>query len=43
MMNGVVFAVLWVVISALGELGAKAWINSAPNGAGPYFGRNNFV
>jgi len=38
MMNGVVFAVLWVVISALGELGAKAWINSAPNGAGPYFG-----
>ncbi len=38
MANMVLFGVLWVVISLLGEWGVTAWINSAPNGAGPYFG-----
>lgn len=32
------FGVLWVVISLLGEYGVTAWINSAPDGSGPYFG-----
>ncbi|MCL5971813.1 MAG: cytochrome c oxidase subunit II [Firmicutes bacterium] len=33
-----VFGLLWVVISLLGEWGATTWINSAPDGTGPYFG-----
>lgn len=38
MANVVLFGILWVVFSLLGEWGASIWINSAPNGAGPYFG-----
>lgn len=34
----VLFGILWVVGSLLGEWGATAWINSSPNGTGPYFG-----
>lgn len=33
-----IFGILWIVFSILGELGAKAWVNSAPQGSGPYFG-----
>ena len=38
MANVVLFGILWIVISLLGEWGVSFWINSAPNGAGPYFG-----
>ncbi|NMP20854.1 cytochrome c oxidase subunit II [Sulfobacillus harzensis] len=38
MANVVLFGILWIVLSILGEFGASAWIHSAPNGAGPYWG-----
>lgn len=33
-----IFGALWVVLSGLAELGVASWINSAPQGSGPYFG-----
>lgn len=38
MANTLLFGIIWVVGSLLGEWGATAWINSAPNGAGVYWG-----
>lgn len=38
MSNLVLFGILWIVTSLLGEWGVTQWINSAPNGAGPFFG-----
>ncbi|MDA8192922.1 MAG: cytochrome c oxidase subunit II [Thermaerobacter sp.] len=38
MSDVVIFGILWIVFSVLGELGAKAWVDSAPQGSGPYFG-----
>lgn len=38
MANGLLFGIAWVVFSLLGEWGATSWINSAPNGAGTYWG-----
>lgn len=38
MANMLLFGILWVVLSLLGEWGATAWINSAPDGAGPFWG-----
>ncbi len=38
MANVVVFGIMWIVLSLLGEWGASAWIHSAPQGTGVFWG-----
>lgn len=38
MANMVLFGILWVVLSLLGEWGASSWIHSAPQGTGVFWG-----
>jgi cytochrome c oxidase subunit 2 len=37
MADGIIFAVVYVVLAILGEIGINAAINAGPNGTGPYF------